>query len=193
MSNRTIKTCSVDGCEKPIFSRLWCSRHYQRWLKYGDPIKAEYEIFSTPEESFDARTEWQENCLVWTGYRSPGGYGRIWVYGDPMQAHRWQWEKHRGPIPKGKVVDHTCHNRACVNVEHLRISSQTNNTFNRAGANKSSVTGIRNVSRSGDKYTVRIGKNRKQHYFGTYETIEEAAAAAEHARKELFGDYAGRH
>lgn len=30
-------TCSIDDCPKPRLSRGWCSAHYQRWKKYGDP------------------------------------------------------------------------------------------------------------------------------------------------------------
>jgi 5-methylcytosine-specific restriction endonuclease McrA len=33
-------TCPILGCER-VSSRAngWCSAHYQRWLKYGDPLK----------------------------------------------------------------------------------------------------------------------------------------------------------
>jgi|SRR5450759_705550 len=31
------RVCSFDGCEKPANKREWCSTHYTRWRKYGDP------------------------------------------------------------------------------------------------------------------------------------------------------------
>ena len=31
------KTCSVDGCDKSVLARDWCSKHYQRWKSHGDP------------------------------------------------------------------------------------------------------------------------------------------------------------
>lgn len=35
------RICSVDGCGKPILnSRGWCSKHYQRWRRNGDPLLA---------------------------------------------------------------------------------------------------------------------------------------------------------
>lgn len=38
------RTCSVEGCEKPVQSRGWCATHYRRWYDTGDvnaavPIK----------------------------------------------------------------------------------------------------------------------------------------------------------
>ena len=32
------RTCSIDTCEDPVVGRGWCSRHYQAWRKYGDPL-----------------------------------------------------------------------------------------------------------------------------------------------------------
>lgn len=31
-------TCQVDGCEKTARSRGWCSAHYMRWVRHGDPL-----------------------------------------------------------------------------------------------------------------------------------------------------------
>lgn len=31
--------CSVDDCEGPEYIRGWCTKHYQRWRKHGDPLK----------------------------------------------------------------------------------------------------------------------------------------------------------
>lgn len=31
------KTCSVAGCDKPIKARGWCSGHYSKWQRNGDP------------------------------------------------------------------------------------------------------------------------------------------------------------
>lgn len=31
------RTCSIDGCEKNVVARGWCTQHYQRWKNHGDP------------------------------------------------------------------------------------------------------------------------------------------------------------
>lgn len=31
-------SCSVDGCESLPFCRGWCTKHYTRWQRHGDPI-----------------------------------------------------------------------------------------------------------------------------------------------------------
>lgn len=30
--------CSIDDCSKPVKSRTWCSAHYTRYLRSGDPL-----------------------------------------------------------------------------------------------------------------------------------------------------------
>lgn len=34
---RKRNVCSVDDCERFVFSQSWCSMHYSRWKRYGSP------------------------------------------------------------------------------------------------------------------------------------------------------------
>jgi hypothetical protein len=60
----------------------------------------------------------------------PGGYCNI---RDPDQSraqkrlHRHVYETVKGPIPKGMVIRHLCHNRACCNPDHLRRGTNKQN------------------------------------------------------------------
>lgn len=67
---------------------------------------------------FWSKVEVQPNgCWHWTGTVKPNGYGRLWLArGVMVHAHRLAYELFVGPIPDGKDVGHTCHDRdlACV-------------------------------------------------------------------------------
>lgn len=32
------RTCSIDDCGKPMLARGWCSAHWTRWKRHGDPM-----------------------------------------------------------------------------------------------------------------------------------------------------------
>lgn len=185
------KLCSIDGCGKPIKARGWCETHYARWKRHGDPLTT--QRFMTPEESFSAKTSWQNDCLIWLGGNNKKGYGHMRVNGIMMRVHRYAWQRAHGEIPDDKVVDHICHNPSCVNVEHLRLATYSENSSNRSGPDDvSSKSGLRNVYKSGAGWMVRIGKNGERYYFGTYINLERAKQVAREARHQLFGEYAGR-
>lgn len=122
------------------------------------------------------------------------GYGMFYHANKKYRAHRFIWEYHNGEIPFGKVIDHLCHNRACVNIDHLRVTTVTENNQYLSGAQAGSKSGIRNVNwqTSTGKWIVQIVCQGESYYFGRFENIEEAAVVAERARAELFGEFAGR-
>lgn len=66
-------------------------------------------------------------CVLWTGHKSPAGYGRIGANGANRLAHRMAFVLSNGPIPDGKMVLHRCDNRACINVDHLFLGNQIDN------------------------------------------------------------------
>lgn len=187
------RTCTIDGCGSPTRARGWCSKHYQRWQTHGDPRGGGPAHYSTPEESFAARTERRGECLIWTGAKASDGYGHLQVNGRTTQVHRYAWECENGPIPDGMVIDHICHNRTCVNVAHLRLATQHQNSSNRSGARGFRKHNLpRGVCPKGPKYMARVKRLGVSYYLGTYATPEEASAVAVRARHDLFGEFAGR-
>lgn len=38
MTARPDVTCAIPDCQKRVMGRGWCSMHYARWRKYGDPL-----------------------------------------------------------------------------------------------------------------------------------------------------------
>lgn len=121
--------CAVDGCERPTHSRGWCTKHYSRWRKHGDPLVAITDFDQTPERV--AAKFWRlvdrrgpSDCWPWIGGLDGHGYGTFGVRVSPgkwrnEKAYRFAYELLVGPIPDGLHLDHLCRNRACVNPAHL--------------------------------------------------------------------------
>ena len=70
-------------------------------------------------------------CWLWTGGKSVQGYGQVGrvIAGKPtkLPAHRQAFEYLCGPIPEGKVLDHLCRTKICVNPDHLEpVSTEIN-------------------------------------------------------------------
>ena len=184
--------CSIEDCERRAHARGWCSVHYGRWRGHGDPLSPVAHYADTGE-AFSVRTEWHGDCLVWVGSINASGYGQIKVEGRLVKAHRYAWERVNGPIADGMVIDHVCWNRACVNVDHLRLATPQQNRWNLSGAMKDRKHDLpRGVYHSREGYLAHVRAEGVRHYLGTYATPEEASAVAEAKRKELFGEFAGR-
>lgn len=72
-------------------------------------------------ERFNERIDKQENgCWLWKGSSAANGYGNVGkaLWGESY-VHRWSYIHHKGPIPDGKMIRHTCDVRLCVNPAHL--------------------------------------------------------------------------
>lgn len=83
-------TCAFPSCVKPARCRGWCSAHYERWRKHGDPgIVLDPVPPPRPE-----RTQ-PETCTVdgcgrrsWARSLCDGHYQKLRKHGDPLADHR---------------------------------------------------------------------------------------------------------
>jgi len=81
-------------------------------------------------ERLKARIQVNEDtgCWEWTGELNRNGYGRIWVKGKRLMAHRVTYEHFIGLIEEGLVLDHLCRTRCCCNPAHLDPVTVQENT-----------------------------------------------------------------
>lgn len=79
------RTCSVAGCDRDVAARGWCTLHYGRWKKHGDPLVT--------------KTAWSRNgplCAVVECTR--GAVRRGWC--DP---HYRRWKQYGDPRTGGPI------------------------------------------------------------------------------------------
>jgi hypothetical protein len=145
------RTCSIEGCGRPVKARGWCFMHYTRWHQKGDPGQAEPMRrfnFGAPCEvegcTRPARTKGMcpmhyERVLA-TGdagaadpQRRPNGSGSydkgylyVGVNGGRILAHRHVMEQHLGrKLVKGENVHHINGVRDDNRLENLELWNTT--------------------------------------------------------------------
>jgi hypothetical protein len=91
----------------------------------GMPLRERLEFYSIPEPN--------TGCTLWIGALFKTGYGKLSKDGKYKRAHRLAYELARGPIPSGLQIDHLCRVRSCVNVAHMEVVTNRQNTLRGVG------------------------------------------------------------
>ena len=109
--------CSIFGCERTSQARGWCPKHYQRWLKWGNPLALRPRIRMT--------------CSI-DGCTSPS-VGRTWC-----RRHYQTWQRTGDPLGKAPIrgngwvkdgyrhryaPDHPCAGKNGKALEHRMVMS----------------------------------------------------------------------
>jgi len=117
------RTCSIDGCGRPMKSRGWCQAHYFRWRRNGDPggpeVLTKGAWKSCNMDGCDRKMFGHGLCQMhWSRYHK---------WGDPYYveesarrgAHNSSWKNHdigygtaheRVRDQRGKASDYECSN-----------------------------------------------------------------------------------
>lgn len=177
------RICSIADCDRIHYARGWCHKHWARWYHHG--TTADPQPPAPVDERFWAKVEKTDHCWLWSGAIGGWGYGTFNL-GDKkyVRAHRYAYATTVGDIPEGKVLDHICRVRHCVNPDHLRVVSQRENTENHSGATRRSQSGIRGVhwDKSRNQWSARVSHNRKVILSKRFDSRADAEAAVIAAR-----------
>lgn len=124
------RTCSIDGCDRPLVGRGWCSMHWQRWQKHGDPMAMPQRRIPEPIDPWSRidQSGGPDACWPWTHRLDQDGYGTQKRSGRQIRVHRWVLEQKLGrPLGEGEVTRHTCDNPPCCNPAHLLPGTPADN------------------------------------------------------------------
>ena len=139
-------------------------------------------------ERFWSKVEKSNECWTWTAGKDRHGYGQFHIRRKNWRAHRVSFLIQKGYLPEGMFLDHICHNRACVNPEHLRPVTNKQNGENRAGLDRNNSSGVRGVywNKQDKKWKATVYNNLKPVHVGCFSSIEEAETAVIEMRNKLF-------
>lgn len=133
-------------------------------------------------------------CWTWIAVRTRRGYGKFYMGGRMIAAHRVSYGLFNGQLSPRTVVMHSCDNPSCVNPDHLSVGSFAENATDMARKNRGKKSrsglpfGVVEDKRWGLKkrYWAQIRVGGKSHFLGMYATQEEAHSVAVSKKNEMY-------
>ena len=125
------------------------------------------------------------------GGENGNGYGRFQFNGRLRYPHRISYELFKGAIPSGHHLDHVCHDSACVNPDHLRVSTNAENSRN-ALLSKANTSGFKGVcwDKRKQRWMAKICVDGRSRFLGYFVDPAEGHEAYCKAAREYFGEFA---
>ena len=122
--------CAVPGCGKFVFCREWCSSHYSRWLRHGDPLSGRTHN-GEPKAFLELAFAYAgQECLFWPYATDGNGYAQVWESGRLTHVTPMVCERANGkaPTPLHRAA-HSCDNGhlGCISPTHLHWATPLEN------------------------------------------------------------------
>ena len=83
--------------------------------------------YPPPEERLFKKVDKSGECWLWTGGKTHDGYGMMTIKGKTTYVHRLSYQLHKGEIPEGMYVCHSCDVPSCINPDHLWLGNNADN------------------------------------------------------------------
>ena len=120
--SRDTVPCKTPGCAMfaAVGKRGYCHKCSRRVQRHGTAEKPGKRVFNDDLGRFLSHVSKKGHggCWMWTAATDGKGYGRSFLNGGNIPAHRLSFYLHNGYLPEG-LVRHTCDNPGCVNPSHL--------------------------------------------------------------------------
>lgn len=139
--------CSIDGCTNSHAAKGYCHLHYNRWKRHGDPLEAHRMVprdatVAERLELLTTRGATDDDCHVFTGGVSAGGYARVQIGGVTKGLHVWALIEATGEDLSATMdALHSCDNPPCANPRHLRWGTLQENMDDKVARGRQSRLG----------------------------------------------------
>lgn len=97
-------------------------------------------------------------CRLWMRSTNLRGYGELGYKGYSTSVHIHAYKLWRGEVPKDMTVNHLCRHKACINPDHLEVTSRIQNKIKGAKRNLICLNGHRLLQNSIICYFKKTGQ-----------------------------------